>query len=473
MSHLPLLPASATRRQFLTAAAGSAAIAARPEAASPVPAYAAALMPKVRTNLLLVYTHPDPKIQGWPYQGYDYETRKAQTTARLRAACPDVEFSVATAQTAAEAQALLEAHPAVDGFLVYLYGIPSDAPDVFAYSGRPAVLVDDLYGGTGRFLGLYPRALAKGMPVTGVSSTRFEDVVEAVKAFEAIKKLRSSTLVDVTERDVARSVELFRQSLGLRVRPVSAAELNAAYEKADRQEARRWASQWISQADRVVEPSPEEIVRSGAMYVAMRELMARHQAQAIAVDCLHLFYGGKLGAYPCLGFFQLNDDGLVGACEADLDSAATMLLMSYLVGRPGYISDPVIDTSKNQVIYAHCVAPSKVHGPAGPRNPYHIRDHSEDRKGAAIRSLMPLGEMTTTLRLVPSRRCVVLHQARAVDNIDEDRACRTKLAAEVRDARKLMEDWDFGWHRVTVYGDHRLAVIHLTRLLGFKLVEEG
>lgn len=474
MSRLPVLPPSATRRQFLAGTAGAAACAGSAGAfAAAPPDYAQALLPKVKTNLLLVYTHPDPKIQGWPYQGYDYETRKSQTNARLRAACPEVDFAVATAKTAAEAQALLEAHPAVDGFLVYLYGIPSDAPDVFAYSGRPAILVDDLYGGTGRFLGLYPRALAKGMPVTGVSSTRFEDVVEAVKAFEAIKKLRSSLLLDVTERDVARAVALFRETLGLSVRPIPVAELNAAYEQASREEAGRWASQWISQADRIVEPSREEIARSGAMYLAMRELLARHQAQAIAVDCLNLFYGGKLSAYPCLGFFQLNDDGLVGACEADLDSAATMLLMTYLVGRPGYISDPVIDTSKNQVIYAHCVAPSKVHGPAGPRNPYHIRDHSEDRKGAAIRSLMPLGEMTTTLRLVPSRKCVVLHQGRAVDNIDEDRACRTKLAAEVRDARKLMEDWDFGWHRVTVYGDHRLGVTHVTRLLGFKLVEEG
>lgn len=472
MGRLPLL-GSSSRREFLAGCAGTAACAGCSALAGGVSADAAALIPKVKPNLLLVYAHPDPKIQGWPYQGYDYESRKTQTTARLRAACPNVDFSATTAKTAAEAQSVLHSNPDADGYLVYLYGIPSDAPDVFAYSGRPTLLVDDLYGGTGRFLGLYPRALAKGMPVAGVSSTRFEDLVEAVKAFEAIKKLRASVMLDVTDRDLTKAVELFRQSLGLTVRPTSAEELNSAYERADREEARRWATLWTKQADRVVEPSPEEMRKSGAMYAGMRNLLVQHRAQGIAVDCLRLFYGGKMSAYPCLGFFQLNDDGLVGACEADLDSAATMLLMTYLVDRPGYISDPVIDTSKNQIIYAHCVAPSKVHGPGGPRNPYHIRDHSEDRKGAAIRSLLPLGEMTTTLKLVPAQKTVVLHQAKAVDNIDEDRACRTKLAAEVPDARKLMENWDFGWHRVTVYGDHKPAVETVTQLLGFKLVEEG
>ena len=126
------------------------------------------------------------------------------------------------------------------------------------------------------------------------------------------------------------------------------------------------------------------------MYLAQKALLKKHGASGITVNCLGGFYGGKITAYPCMGFFQLNNDGLVGACEADLRSTLTMLAITYLTGRPGYISDPVIDTSKNQIIYAHCVAPNRVFGPGGPANPYHIRNHSEDRKGACVRSLMPL-----------------------------------------------------------------------------------
>ena len=94
-------------------------------------------------------------------------------------------------------------------------------------------------------------------------------------------------------------------------------------------------------------------------------------------------------------------------------------------------------------------------------------------KGAAVRSLMPLGAMTTTLKFVPDQKVMVIHTAKTVANIDDDKACRTKLAAEVKDARKLMAEWQFGWHRVTVYGDERVALGMFSDLAGYKVVEEG
>ena len=152
-----------------------------------------------------------------------------------------------------------------------------------------------------------------------------------------------------------------------------------------------------------------------------------------------------------------------------------MLVMNYLVGRPGYISDPVIDTATNQIIYLHCVAPGKVFGPGGPANPYHIRSHAEDGKGAAVRSLMPLGQMTTSLKFAPTRQEVIIHQAKTVGNVDDPKSCRTKLAAEVQgDIDKLLTEWDrWGWHRVTFYGDLKRQVRQISTLLGFRVVEEA
>jgi hypothetical protein len=466
-----------SRRAFLS---GTAAMAGLWTLGGRVVPAESAPVQTAKTRIRLVFSHHRQDEQGkqsepgWPYLGYDQEGRKKQLLARLRESCTESEFLPVTALTAEDGKKILEADKEVDGYLAYMIGGWAGAAETIAASGRPTIYVGDLYGASGEFLCATAAARRKHLKAFGVSSSRFEDVVQAVRCLETMKKLKSSTILVVGgERgDVGKAIE---QVFGTKVVPITFPQINEAYKKADRAQAKQWADKWMREAQKVVEPSPEEIWRSGAMYLALRSLMDQHQAQAITMNCLGGVYSGQTHAYPCLGFFQLNNDGLVGACEADQQSTITMLLMKYLVGKPGYISDPIIDTATNRVIYIHCVAPSKVFGPDGQTNPYEIRSHSEDRKGAAVRSLMPVGHMTTTIQFAPTRREVILHQARTVDNIDEDRVCRSKLAAEVKgDINKLLGQWDlWGWHRVTFYGDHKLAVQQISALLGFGVVEEA
>lgn len=429
-----------------------------------------------RARVRLVFSHIPPDRPTWPNIGYDYEGRKKELLARLQKSCPNIEFLPVTLQNAEQADKLLQSDTDIDGYLAYIVGIWTGVPHRIAFSGRPTILVDDLYAGSGEFLIEYSAAKRAGMKVAGVSSSRFEDVVDALKCFECMKKLRSSTILDVTDsQNLWGNPKVIKEVFGTEVKQISSQELNNAYKVADRTQGAQWARRWIQNAEKVIEPSTEEIEKSGTMYIAMKGLLEKYKSPAIAMDCLGLYYGGKLPAYPCLGFFQFNNDGLVGACEGDLPSTMMMMMMTYLVGRPGYISDPVIDTSTNQIIYAHCVAPNKVFGPKGPSNPYHIRSHSEDRKGAAVRSLMPAGETTTNIEFNSERKELIMHQSKTVGNVDEDKACRTKLAAEVKgDIEKLMSEWDrFGWHRVTVFGDHKKAVETISALLGIKVVIEA
>lgn len=463
---VPHIAAASTvsRRRFLsacssTACALCAGVCPSPAQVAPQPA----TVPKAKVRL--VFSHPADGVQGWPNVGYDFEGRKRDLAARLRAACPNTEFLVAPVpRTGEDVQRILAADREVDGYVLYLLGLPSSPVGPVTALGRPVVVVNDPYGG-----GI---GTMRGPRVALVSSSSFDDVAQSVRSFEHLKRLRSSTLLDVVERAPVEA-KAIEETFGTQVKVVSAADLNRVYDSADAAESRKWADSWTRSADKVVEPSAEEIGKSGRMYVGMRDLMKEHGAQGIAIDCLTLFYGGKMPAYPCLGFFQLNNDGAVGACEADLQSAVTMLAVTYATGRPGYISDPVIDTAKNQIVYAHCVAPTRVFGPRGPANPFHIRDHSEDRKGASIRSLMPLGQVVTSLKFVPSQKVVVMHTAKTVANLDDDKACRTKVAAEIANPQKMLEGWSQGWHRVTVYGDYRSRVRTLGQLLGFNVVEEG
>ncbi len=457
----------------MTGAAGMAALGGGLTLAAPPAAGGS------KTRIRLVFSHHrvdaagKQSEPGWPYLGYDCEGRKRQLLEQLRAGCPGLEFLPTTAYSADDARKLLAADKEVDGYLAYMIGGWATAGQAIASAGKPVIYVGDLYGASGEILTAISEAKRLGLRAFGVTSSRFEDVVDALRCFETMKRLKSSTIVIVgaPPGDLGKAI---LKVFGTRIVAVDFPEINSACAQADRREAQTWAAKWMREAEKVG-PSPTEIEKSAAMYLAMRSLMEAHQAQAITINCLGGFYSGNMQAYPCLGHFQLNNDGHVGACEADLQSTITMLTMGYLVGRPGYISDPVVDTATGRVIYIHCVAPNKVFGPGGPANPYQILSHAEDRKGAALRSLMPLDQPVTTLQTAPTRREMIIHQGKTSGNVDDDRSCRTKLAVDLKgDVRKLLTQWDrWGWHRVTFYGDHRTAVEQIASLMGLKLVEES
>jgi len=308
-------------------------------------------------------------------------------------------------------------------------------------------------------------------PVVGVASSDFRDVTKAARLFEVIKRIQSAKIVDVMDRDISEHADEIKKTTGIEVLPVGLAVLNSYYEKADEKQAAKWADKWARHAKKVVEPTREDLIKSGKMHLANSTLITERGAEAIAIDCLGGFYSHKLVAYPCLSFTELNNGELVGACEADLNSTTAMIMMRHLTGMPGFISDPVFDLPKSQIIYSHCVAPTKAFGPQGKSNPYILRSHSEDRKGAVVQSLLPLGETVTSIQTNPEEKALVMHSGKTVANIDDEKACRTKLATEAN-VEKILETYRWGWHRVTFFGNWRKEVKDLATLMGLHVYEE-
>ena len=478
----PLSGGGQTRREFITTCSAlTAGMFVFPtfissSSASPLTGSAGSILNQLpKTKIRVVGAHPDPTKPNWPNIDYDFAGDIRQFMNNLKSQCPHVDFSLVKVSEGSKEKAkeILSRDREVDGYLVYLSGcLWGDLTETIGASGKPTVLVDHLYAGSGEFLTSYSRLKREGHRVIGVSSSDFKDVVKGVECLDAVNKLKNSTML-VVGRDADQQVQAI---YGTKAKTVPFSEINAAYENISDNEASNIAGGWIYNAAQIMEPTRKEINRSAKMYLTMKRLMERNNAQAITVNCLGGIYNNRMvSAYPCMGFMQLDNEGLVGACEADQRSTMTKMLMNYLVHQPGFISDPVIDTAKKQIIYAHCTGPSKMYGPKGPSNPYHIRSHAEDKKGASIRSLMPLNKTITTMQFDHHKKQVIFHQGRTVENVGVERACRTKLAAEVKgDMRKLMNYWDtWGWHRVTYYGDHKDQIHNIADLLGFEVIEEA
>jgi len=464
-----------TRRQLLQAAGGTALCWAllplTESAAGAQPLSRTPIYPKGKARVTLVFTHVPSGNPTWPMKDYDYEGRARELTDKLRAGCPGTTFTVKTAHDGGEAEAVVKESADADGYLVYVLGIWTGAPDVILHSGKPVVLVDDLYAGSGETLAERPAIRTDKLPVVTVSSSNMGDVIAAARLFEVIRSMKESTILDIVDYDIAGAAETIEKLYGTSVVRIGSPELASYYTKADETEAAEWADFWAKKAKKIVEPTRDELVKSGKMYLALSRAAAERKADAVTMDCLGMFYSGRVTAYPCFSHFQMNNDGGTGVCEGDLNSTCTQLAMRYMTGRPGYVSDPVIDTSKQEIIYAHCVSTNRVFGPRGKSNPYIIRSHAEDGKGASVQSLMPAGEPVTTLEVDVWGKRMVIHTGKTVRNVDEPKACRTKLAAKAN-AERILENWDMGWHRVTVYGDWRKQAMNFARLLGIEVFEE-
>ncbi len=502
-----------TRRKFL---GGCAACAAAGSLLTLPGTMATAADDKMRIRIVYSLHGPQQTGPDWPNKGFDFRPVMQKIETELARRCPEFDYVASLATGPDQAKEILEKDKTerIDGYLVYQMNCWNQVVQTIATSGKPVLYADFQFAGSGGFLVYTAGFLRSKAPNVGfVASSRMEDVAEAVRCFsrtknsisdfvaatarvrasrtpkagdlkcqsdelkllstgDCIARMKASKILAVRGQDSGPAESI----MGIPMEYVSFAEVNEAWKTADKDQSRQVAQRWAKNATEVIDVSPETLETSAAMYLGMKSVLKKHNANAITMNCLGGFYGGHIHAYPCLGFHELCNEAMIGACECDIRSTAAMVALTTMTqGRPGYISDPVIDTSKRQIIYAHCVASNRAFGPQGQTNPFTIMTHSEDRQGASVRSILPLGYMTTTVEIDQGRKEILFHQGKSVANDPDDRACRTKLAVEpVGDIEKLFTMWDqWGWHRVTCFGDLKQPIFALADALGWKVVEEA
>jgi hypothetical protein len=314
--------------------------------------------------------------------------------------------------------------------------------------------------------------IRKGKKADMITSSDYADLVPHLNMLKAMHHVRQSRILVVRPGPVnAAAYEPWTRQFGTQVALTPYQDFQAAYKDVDPARAQQAADEFTRSALRVVEPKPADVRDSLRFYLAAREVMRRAQANALTIDCLGGFRRGDLPAYPCVAFSKLNDAGMYGVCEADFPSTMTQLLVTSYSGKPGFVSDPTFDTSRNEVIHAHCVAATCLRGLGGPPSPFAIRTHMEDEKGVSLQVEMPVRETVTVAKFASPASCLV-STGEVTANLDDRRGCRTKIVTKVADARKMAEGYSGGLHRVLFYGDHSQAVERMGRLMGFRTVRE-
>ncbi len=359
-----------------------------------------------------------------------------------------------------------------DGLLVFnLTSTVMNLIDPLSDSGLPLVLFSQPY--SGHDWSQWANLLARGRRVEVVASSDFGDLATPLRVLATRHHLRQSRVVCIQpEAQPTASSGALERQFGATIRFVPYSRLQALYDAADRPAAQRDATAFMNAALKVVEPKPHEVADAFRLYHAIERLLEEEQANAITIDCLGGFRRGDLPAYPCVAWSRLNDRGLYGVCEGDLQSTFTQMLFTFYSGKPGFVSDPVIDTKTNTVVHAHCVCATRLDGMARPPAPYIVRSHMEDNKGVSMQVKWRVGQPVTVAKLADAETLLV-STGKVTATPDLPRGCRTKVATQVRDASRMLMNYSGDLHRVLFYGDHLHAARQMGHLLGLKVIEEA
>jgi L-fucose isomerase-like protein len=395
---------------------------------------------------------------------------------QLRTLQKQIEFAVEfkggeLVRTAEDMPKFLATVKDVDGILAF--NLTSGCGPMFTpivEQGIPTLLFSQPY--SGHDWSTVADMQKKGKKVEVISSSDIADLIPALRILAALQRTKSTNILCLRPNlEKGAGILDLEHQFGLKISLMDYAELNSLYKKADEKTATKLADAFIAGAQRMVEPTRQDVIDSMKLYLAIQELLAKYNSEVITIDCLGGFKRKDLPAYPCVSWTMLNNSDRIGVCEADLTATVTQVLLQYLSGKPGFVSDPVIDTKTNTVIHAHCVSATKMDGPNGPAAPYIIRTHMEDNQGVAVQVKMRLDQDITLAKLADAKT-MLISTGKIIDNPDVHRGCRTKITTQVADADKMLHHYAGGLHRLIFYGHWVADVKKMGRLAGFEVVEE-
>lgn len=221
--------------------------------------------------------------------------------------------------------------------------------------------------------------------------------------------------------------------------------------------------------------SPEEgLRRSIKLYLALKKVINEKKLDFIGVKCPPEVL--SLYTSYCVAVAFLNNEGIMTACECDINGAITMEILHELANGPAYFGDVLdIDYETRILTAANCGSTATDLA----KTPKEVRwlSHPEDiarafREGIpCVQFVCRPGEVTCArLSRIEGKYCMLIFRGQTVEGTEEDmrRTVFEYPHAFIRmdcDPRSLVQQVRSN-HIHFAYGDHRKELVCLCKMLG-------
>ena len=265
-------------------------------------------------------------------------------------------------------------------------------------------------------------------------------------------------------------LEVIRRKLGMIFTPVELRELIEQVEDVDNSKAASLAKEWVKGAEKVKEPSMDDVQKSAAACIAMHNILKRKGANAMAINCLEITMSGKFSGRitnPCMGMSYLQDKGIPCGCEMDIPGLLTKLVLGYLSDRPTFLGNIVrADPENNLIKISHCILPTRMQGFDMEPLHYTLRDY-HGNGGVTAFTEVPLGIEVTLARAQRNLERITAVKGEIIA-CDDTTFCRNTLTIKVNSAREFVRRVE-GNHHALVFGDCLEDLKVLGEITGFQV----
>lgn len=291
-----------------------------------------------------------------------------------------------------------------------------------------------------------------------VTERMFRDLADKVRMIQMLRRMKSERILTVTDSEYVNVTygDLFKympadynaiildaisEVFGTRVTKIGSKEVTEDTDiqdlwNSESQEAIEISQRWIRDAEKMMNTIESEVIRSAKVYLAMKLLMQKYDATAMAFHIRTLTPNPTPEDYvvPALATSEFQLDNIVAKCQSHLNVILSEMLLQYTFRRPSMFGDYSVDTYSNTSIVQHCEGPWNPWGDER-RVPYNLVDHRERQVrarsttgvGAASWILYPGDEAVTIWQIDVQRKEILLHVGPSVPMLSGAKRYRDHL----------------------------------------------
>ena len=193
------------------------------------------------------------------------------------------------------------------------------------------------------------------------------------------------------------------------------------------------------------ETTESDLLDSLKIYLAINQICQENNCTCATVRCFSIIE--KLKATGCLALALLNDEGIDAACEGDLQSLLSMILVRRITGMPSFMANPSAMSKDNHTTtFAHCTVPTTM------CRRYGFRSHFESQCGLAVAGEFSPSEVYTIFKWGGEKLDrFFVEEAVSVVAPSNENLCRSQLTLNFYNPEYMLNN-PIGNHHIIVKG---------------------